>query len=142
MMWPVLVILVGNFLAVLALDLERELDLPYPDFVPHPGTADIEGGRDITNSHNEVCWERCFQVEDTDEERFREVYDDLYRMGMEARRLKNLYGVNGMAIIKVDCWGKGLRVQNLFRTFEDFEFHAAFTDHKNTQTFAAIMVKT
>jgi hypothetical protein len=28
---------------------------------------------------------------------------------------------------KVDCWRKGL-LQGLFRTFEDFEFRAAFTD--------------
>jgi hypothetical protein len=41
---------------------------------------------------------------------------------------------------KVDCWGKGLRV--CFElTFEDFEFRAAFTDRKNTPTFAAVMVK-
>ncbi len=39
------------------------------------------------------------QVENTEMERFREVYDDFYRMGMEARRLKNLYGVNGTAIL-------------------------------------------
>jgi hypothetical protein len=29
----------------------------------------------------------------------------------------------------------------LFRTFEDFEFRAAFTDRKNTLTYAAVMVK-
>jgi hypothetical protein len=29
----------------------------------------------------------------------------------------------------------------LFQTFEDFEFHATFTDRKNTPTFAAVMVK-
>jgi hypothetical protein len=29
----------------------------------------------------------------------------------------------------------------LFRTFEDFEFRAAFTDRKNTPPFAAVMVK-
>jgi hypothetical protein len=110
MIWPFLVILVGNFLAVLALHYERKLDIPYPDFQPHPSMADIEGGR-IHGDTMEVCWEQCFQVEDTDNERFREVYDDLYRMGMEARRLKNLYGVNGMAIIKVDCWGKGLSAE-------------------------------
>jgi hypothetical protein len=28
-----------------------------------------------------------------------------------------------------------------FRTFEDFEFRAEFTDRKNTPTFAAVMVK-
>ena len=32
-------------------------------------------------------------------EYFREVYDDFYKMGMEARRLKNMYGVNGTAIL-------------------------------------------
>ena len=32
-------------------------------------------------------------------ERFREVYDDFYRMGMEARRLKNIFGVNGTALL-------------------------------------------
>ena len=47
----------------------------------------------------EVCWERCFQVEDTEEERFREIYDDFYRMGMEARRLKNMYSVNATALM-------------------------------------------
>jgi len=47
----------------------------------------------------QLCWEQCFQVEDQDEERFREIYDDFYRMGMEARRLKNMYGVNGTAIM-------------------------------------------
>jgi hypothetical protein len=101
MMWPVLVILVGKVLSVLAVGVEHDLDLPYPDFIPHPGSAEIEGGRDTTNNHNEVCWESCFQVEDTDEERFREVYDDLYRIGMEARRLKNLYGVNGTTRSKI-----------------------------------------
>ena len=50
-------------------------------------------------SNEEVCWERCFQVEETDMERFREVYDDFYRMGMEARRLKNIFGVNGTALL-------------------------------------------
>lgn len=48
---------------------------------------------------NEMCWESCFQVEDEAEERFREVYDDFYRMGMEARRLKNMFGVNGTALL-------------------------------------------
>lgn len=48
---------------------------------------------------SELCWESCFQVEDRDEERFREIYDDFYRMGMEARRLKNYYGVNGTAFL-------------------------------------------
>jgi len=52
-----------------------------------------------TASNREMCWERCFQVEDDDSERFREVYDDFYKMGMEARRLKNMYGVNGTAIL-------------------------------------------
>jgi hypothetical protein len=33
------------------------------------------------------------------------------------------------------------RTQGLFRTFEDFEFRAAFTDRKNTPTFAAVTVK-
>jgi len=47
----------------------------------------------------ELCWEKCFQVEDEVEERFREVYDDFYRMGMEARRLRNLYAVNGTAFL-------------------------------------------
>merc|ERR1739848_28652 len=47
---------------------------------------------------SEMCWESCFHVEDTDDERFREVYDDFYRMGMEARRLKNMYAVNGTAL--------------------------------------------
>ena len=46
-----------------------------------------------------MCWERCFQVEDTETERFREIYDDFYRMGMEARRLKNMFGVNGTAMM-------------------------------------------
>ena len=46
-----------------------------------------------------MCWERCFQVEDTETERFREIYDDFYRMGMEARRLKNMFGVNGTALM-------------------------------------------
>jgi hypothetical protein len=41
---------------------------------------------------------------------------------------------------KVDCQGKGLSAR-LFRTFEDFEFRAAFTDRKNTPTFASVMVK-
>lgn len=49
--------------------------------------------------NNEMCWETCFQVEDEAEERFREVYDDFYRMGMEARRLKNMFGVNGTALL-------------------------------------------
>lgn len=48
---------------------------------------------------NEVCWERCFQIEDNDLERFREVYDDFYKMGMEARKLKNMFGINGTAIL-------------------------------------------
>ena len=47
---------------------------------------------------SEMCWESCFHVEDTDDERFREVYDEFYRMGMEARRLKNMYAVNGTAL--------------------------------------------
>jgi hypothetical protein len=34
----------------------------------------------------------------------------------------------------------GKRTWGLFRTFEDFEFRAAFTDRKNTPTFAAAMV--
>jgi hypothetical protein len=42
---------------------------------------------------------------------------------------------------KVEFLGKGLRSQGLFRTFEDFEFRARFTDRKNTPTFAAVMVK-
>jgi len=46
----------------------------------------------------EQCWESCFKVEDEPEERFREVYDDFYRMAMEARRLKNMYAVNGTAL--------------------------------------------
>ena len=46
-----------------------------------------------------MCWERCFQVEDTETERFREIYDDFYRMGMEARRLKNMYSVNATALM-------------------------------------------
>jgi hypothetical protein len=29
---------------------------------------------------------------------------------------------------------------DLFRTFEDFEFRAAFSDRKNTPTFAAVMI--
>lgn len=49
--------------------------------------------------NRELCWERCFQVEDDDTERFREIFDDFYKMGMEARRLKNMYGVNGTAIL-------------------------------------------
>jgi hypothetical protein len=43
-------------------------------------------------------------------------------------------------VTKVDCWEKGLRVCLKFRTFEYFEFRAAFTDRKNTPTFAAVMV--
>jgi hypothetical protein len=35
----------------------------------------------------------------------------------------------------------GKRTRGLFRTFEDFEFRAAFTDRKNTRTFGAVMVK-
>lgn len=53
----------------------------------------------IKGDHNEMCWERCFQVEDTETERFREIYDDFYRMGMEARRLKNMFGVNATALM-------------------------------------------
>jgi hypothetical protein len=34
----------------------------------------------------------------------------------------------------------GKRTRGLFRTFDDFEFCAAFTDRKNTPTFAAVMV--
>ena len=60
---------------------------------------DIAFDSGTRGDHNEVCWERCFQVEDTDYERFREIYDDFYRMGMEARRLKNMYAVNGTAIL-------------------------------------------
>jgi hypothetical protein len=37
--------------------------------------------------------------------------------------------------------GSQTTVQGLFRTFEDFEFCAAFTDRKNTPTFPAVMVK-
>ena len=40
-----------------------------------------------------------FSSEDNDLERFREIYDDFYKMGMEARRLKNMYGVNGTVIL-------------------------------------------
>ena len=50
-------------------------------------------------ANEEVCWEQCFQVEDTQFERFREVYDDFYRMGMEARRLKNIFSINGTALL-------------------------------------------
>lgn len=51
------------------------------------------------NAQNELCWEQCFQVEDSDDERFREIYDDFYRMGMQARKMKNMYGVNGTALL-------------------------------------------
>lgn len=63
--------------------------------LPYPWT----GVADDSVDHPEVCWERCFQVEGRDEERFREIYDDIYRMGMEGRRLKNLYAVNGTALL-------------------------------------------
>jgi hypothetical protein len=33
-----------------------------------------------------------------------------------------------------------MQLQGQFRTFEDFEFRAAFTDRKNIPTFAAVMV--
>jgi len=75
------------FLAVLvSAHEEKELDIPYDS-----STSTLQ--------NDEVCWERCFQVEDTEYERFREVYDDFYRMGMEARRLKNIFGVNGTALL-------------------------------------------
>jgi hypothetical protein len=44
-----------------------------------------------------------------------------------------------LKISKVDCWEKDSG-QGLFLTFEDFEFRAAFTDRKNTPTFAAVMI--
>jgi hypothetical protein len=40
------------------------------------------------------------------------------------------YYILGAHRHKVDCWEK--RTEGLFRTFEDFEFRAAFTDPKNT----------
>jgi len=70
-------------------------------------------------SNEEVCWERCFQVEETDLERFREVYDDFYRMGMEARRLKNIFGVNGTALL-------------LDSTLSEFHATAADLDSEDT----------
>ena len=36
---------------------------------------------------------------DTDDERFVPIYDEFYRMGMEARRLKNYNTVNGTAYL-------------------------------------------
>jgi hypothetical protein len=41
-----------------------------------------------------------------------------------------------MSSLEPLCAGPGL-----FRTFEDFEFRARFTDRKNTPTFTAVMVK-
>ena len=72
---------------ILALDEDRQLDLIF------------DSGDRENNAHNELCWERCFQVEDTDSERFREVYDDIYRIGMDLRKLKNMYAVNATAIM-------------------------------------------
>ena len=46
-----------------------------------PGSLDYPFDSGNRGVHNEVCWERCFQVEDTEAERFREIYDDIYRMG-------------------------------------------------------------
>ena len=59
----------------------------------------FDSGDREDSGHPELCWERCFQVEDTDYERFREIYDDFYRIGMQLRKLKNLYGVNGTALL-------------------------------------------
>jgi hypothetical protein len=47
-------------------------------------------------------------------------------------------GVNGQTQNVVNA---RTTVQGLFRTFEDFEFRAAFTNRKNTQTFADVMAK-
>jgi hypothetical protein len=39
------------------------------------------------------------QVDDTINEVYRELYRDIYVAGMEARRMKNIYNVNGTAIL-------------------------------------------
>jgi len=81
-MWFVLLLLALNW----PVGLSNDPDLPY-------------NSAKLSIPNRELCWERCFQVEDEDTERFREIYDDFYKMGMEARRLKNMYGVNGTAIL-------------------------------------------
>jgi hypothetical protein len=48
---------------------------------------------------------------------------------------------NLLTVTKVECWEKLKRTLGLLRTFEDFEFRAAFTDRKNTPTFAAVMIQ-
>merc|ERR1712223_2180631 len=49
----------------------------------------------------EVCWERCFQMIDEDAalKKYRPAYFELYDMGMEARRLKNMRSVNGTTLL-------------------------------------------
>jgi len=74
------------------------LALLWPFGFSHDNQPDLPYGSNV-NPNRELCWERCFQIEDNDLERFREIYDDFYKMGMEARRLKNMYGVNGTVIL-------------------------------------------
>ena len=79
-----------------------------------------------------MCWERCFQVEDTETERFREIYDDFYRMGMEARRLKNMFGVNATALMldttlaEYHATAGIVRVHHMFSRILNFLFFNGF----------------
>lgn len=45
----------------------------------------------------EACWEPCFQMIDDDAnlKRYRPAFFEMYDMGMEARRLKNMRTVEG-----------------------------------------------
>jgi hypothetical protein len=55
----------------------------------------------MPNNEFEVCWEGCFQMIDMDAtlKKYRPAYFELYDMGMEARRLKNMRSVNGTTML-------------------------------------------
>jgi hypothetical protein len=54
-----------------------------------------------------MCWERCFQVEDTETERFREIYDDFYRMGrvshnyLDRAKYQNRHNSKSIRVMKL-----------------------------------------
>jgi len=57
--------------------------------------------QDGFNDEFETCWERCFSEIDEHgaTQIYREAYHDFYEMGMEARRLKNIWSVNGTSLL-------------------------------------------
>jgi len=43
----------------------------------------------------ENCWEKCFRVANTPDEKYTAAFNELYRAGMEARKMKNYFNANG-----------------------------------------------